>query len=153
LLVLALGGLAACGDDDDDAGSESDKTTTQADGQVSADDCTKLALRAQTSGPSVEGNDDPKASADFFQTFAETGPSEIRSDLLVVADAYKLIAQAYAEAGVESTDGTIPPDKALAVAQAFSELNGRIDQGKLQTASANITAWAREHCATTDTGA
>jgi hypothetical protein len=162
-LILVLGmalGAAACGDDDDDAGDDAASTTVAPNddngddgggGALSGSECAELAnipTQLATALSPTGSGDEVEAGVEYFERIATTGPEEIRADLRVVADVYSLIARVFSEVDVDFSTGSIPPEKATELAAKFSELQGQIDQPRLETASENIRTWAEENCDT-----
>jgi hypothetical protein len=158
-LVLGLAGTA-CGDDDDTSSGDTATTTDGGNGDDDdlsgglSDQCAEIAgvsagLAAALS--TAGGLGQVKEQGDLLTELGERGPSEIRADLGVLADAFKKIADAIEEAGIDPTASSVPPDQAAQAAQVFAQLAGEIDQERLQSASENIRGWMEENCGA-DTG-
>ena len=82
---------------------------------------------------------DIKKQAQLFQEFANKAPSDIRSDVQTIADAFTKIANS----GVTFKNGQVPNANDLTKLQAAVK---QIDQAKVRVASAHITAWVQKNC-------
>jgi hypothetical protein len=80
-----------------------------------------------------------KKEVEAWQTYTQSAeadaPSEIKGDVTVIAGFIKHLSDAYAKTGYD-------PLKAAAVVGPYIQQN----QGKLQTASDHIQAWAQANC-------
>ncbi len=171
ILVLALLGVlllaaAGCGGKSNNSASSNTPTTTAETTTAAAtttasttttssttSDLSKLAsgsncralldLGTKLSAAFSGSNGDLQKQAKLLQEFADKTPSDIRPDFEVLADAMNKIAKDLK--GVDLSAGKTPTPAQLAKLQ---KLSTEIDQTKLQTASAHITAWAQSHCKT-----
>ena len=157
--VAAIVGIAAgCGGDDDSGGGseplgltqEGGGTTDTAGGEggaipglASSGECRQLAELGAKLGEAISGTNqsDIESQVGFFQEFADQAPEEIRSDFQVLADAYSKIAEAVADANLQS--GEQPDPEAL---QKLQDATSSLDEERLAEASANVEKWVRENC-------
>ncbi|MGL6278464.1 MAG: hypothetical protein ACRC50_02775 [Gaiella sp.] len=171
-LVLGLGALAllgaGCGGDDGgDSAAPADTTaeqttdtteateTTETAGDAVTDvdlgaigglseECTELvAIGAKISQAVGTQGGDIDTSVDYFTELADAAPDEIKDDLEVFADQFAEFAKAVQ--GLDLSGGTTPSAEDV---QKLQEASAAFDDPKLQEASANIEAWAKENCET-----
>lgn len=154
--VVALGaGLTACGGDDDDSASAkvaatiSDKDAKAAARAAGVDEACVQGVQAYTAlagaaGSAFSGSAaNLDASVKAFQDYADKGPSDIRADLHVVADAYEAYVKAIASSGWSPSSGKPPTQEQAA---AISAAGGKISDAKVKTAGDNISAYFDTHC-------
>jgi hypothetical protein len=121
--------------------TESTNTGTTPDFATS-ENCKDLGESAQKFSNALTGAEgDAEKQAQLFQEFADQAPSEIRSDVQTIADAFTKIASALQ--GVNLQSGQAPSAEALAKLQ---QLSNEIDQAKVTRASENISAWVQKNC-------
>ena len=115
-------------------------TTSGTPSFASSGNCRDLATSAQKFSSALTGAaGDLKKQADIFQQFANQAPSDIRSDVKTIADAFSKLANA----GVTFKSGQVPNASDLAKLQAAVK---QINQAKVRTASAHIEAWVKKNC-------
>ncbi|MGH2795337.1 MAG: hypothetical protein ACRDKG_13655 [Actinomycetota bacterium] len=129
-LVLAIG-LAACGGDSTPTGSTNGNNTTQptTGGNVpnfSSSDCTAaaLAMAAAMSGSVANVTGSTETGIDALRRMAAGAPSEIKSDVELVANATAKFQQAMKDAGFDpSNPGSFQsnPEALQAIGAAASE--------------------------------
>jgi hypothetical protein len=116
------------------------QSTTAAPSFATSGNCKDLAESASKFSKALTGAEgDVKKQAQLFQEFANKAPSEIRSDVQTIADAFTKIANA----GVSFKAGQTPSADQLAKLQ--QALKG-INQAKVTQASQNIAAWTQKNC-------
>ena len=155
-VVVVLGtGLPACGGDDDDSASKgtvstiSDKDARAAARAAGVDESCVQGVQAYTALAGAAGSafsgtgGDIDKSIKAFQDYADKGPSAIRDDLHVVADAYEAYAKAVADSGWVPSSGKPPTQEQAAAISAGGE---KISDAKVKTASDHISAYFDEHC-------
>jgi len=109
---------------------------------ASSGNCKSFAdLGAAFSSALSGAGGDPQKEAQLFQQFVDQAPSDIKSDMQVIADAFSKIADALK--GVDLSGGKTPDPATLA---KLAALQGTLDQQKLATAEANISKWAANNC-------
>jgi cell fate (sporulation/competence/biofilm development) regulator YlbF (YheA/YmcA/DUF963 family) len=96
-------------------------------------------LGQATSGAS--GSEDVEEQVRLFEEFANQTPEDVRDDFRVLAEEYKKIAQALADAKLQS--GEQPDPEAL---QKLQEAFQSVDQKRLEEANTNIQKWTEENC-------
>lgn len=110
---------------------------------ASAKDCKELEELGKKFSSAFSGaanSQNLKQEAEVLKQFAEKTPSEVRADFRLVAAYMSKVADALG--GVKP--GQTPSAEALAKLQ---KLSTEIDQAKLTTASAHISAWVQKNCA------
>jgi hypothetical protein len=102
--------------------------------------CKDLAASAQKFSSALTGAaGDLKKQAQIFQDFADQAPSDIRSDVKTIADAFSKLANS----GVSLKPGQVPSGDQLAKLQAAIK---QIDTAKVRQAEVRIEAWVRKNC-------
>jgi len=89
------------------------------------------------------GGSDLEATSKAFKAFANEVPDAVKNDFQTMAAAFA----AYADAlkGVDLKSGKAPTAEQVA---KLTEATKALDQGKLKSASANISAWVKKNCST-----
>lgn len=148
---VALGfALAGCGGGGSKESAEPSTTTQQTQtvapttsgtpSFATSGNCRDLASSAQKFSAALTGAEgDIKKQAQIFQEFADKAPSDIRSDVKTIADAFTKLANA----GLTFKAGQTPSSDQLAKLQ---EAIKQIDTAKVQQASQRISAWVRKNC-------
>jgi hypothetical protein len=118
----------------------STKTTSGTPNFATSGNCKDLASSAQKFSAALTGAaGNLKKQAQLFQEFADKAPSDIRSDVKTIADAFSKLA----DAGVNFKTGQVPSSDQLAKLQAAVK---QIDQAKVTQASQRISAWVQKNC-------
>jgi hypothetical protein len=124
-----------------------DTTSSASGASASVSGCTNLAAlsskfaQALAASSNSAGNTDLEATAKAYKAFAEQVPEEIRGAFRTVADAFARYAEVFK--GLDLQSGKTPDAATLAkLAGAAKSLNN----AKLATANAQITAWAQKNC-------
>lgn len=151
-VVLATG-LAACGDDgddgpalaeverEDDGGSEDIGDL----GQLS-DECRVFAEAAIAFGTALGtgGGEELDDFADAMSAFAESGPSEIRGDLRVLAEGYRAYVEILGDIDVDFSDPNAFADPE--VQARFAEATEIFEDPRFAEAQANVDAFTEANC-------
>jgi hypothetical protein len=105
--------------------------------------CKDLAQKAQSAMTAAGAKGDVGAAAKALKAVADQAPSEIKGDVVTIADVLQKYADALKSAGY--TPGQVPSAaQATRIAAAAQSLQG--EQAKLTQAEQHITAWARKNC-------
>ena len=116
------------------------KTTSGTPNFATSGNCRDLASSAQKFSAALTGaSGDIKEQARIFQQFADKAPSDIRSDVKTIADAFSKIA----DSGVTLKTGQVPSSDQLAKLQAAIK---QINQAKVTQAEQRISAWVQKNC-------
>ena len=127
--------------------TSSSTDTTDTNGDVSLEGCTKLAelsvkfSQALGAASSGSGAPDLDATAKAYEEFADQVPEEIRDAFRTVAAAFSTYAEALKDIDVSS--GETPDPETLA---KFADAAKALDNAKLTAATAEIETWATKNC-------
>jgi hypothetical protein len=126
-----------------------ESTSTEASGfNFGSGDCRKLAQagRQISQAMSAAGTDKEKlqATKQLYQSFVDKAPSEIKTDLQVISDAYSKIVDAISKIDIKPGETPDP-----ATIQKLQDALASIDNAKVQQASQHLASWATDHCGTT----
>lgn len=118
---------------------------------LGSEECAELASVgtkfAEAMGASQGGSGDLEDTQRYFEELAEKAPEEIRDDFAVMAEAWTAIVEVYSDMGIELGE-TPTAEQIEKFSAAGEELAKKLDDGKFQEASTNISAWATENCTT-----
>ncbi len=156
VLLVGAVALVGCGDDDDGDTASTATTvestaTTSGNSNGNADDRARCAEAATAMAQAA--TDIPLAltgtsaslreSVDKFKAFADSGPSEIRSDLQTVAAGYDGFVKVLADAGYNPASGQAPSaDEAAKIQAAANSLAG----ADFQAAVGRVQAYFASNC-------
>jgi hypothetical protein len=113
-------------------------------GDLSADCLGFAGIGAKISeamGGANGGTADMSKTMELFDQLVASAPDEIKDDLQVIADGVGTLAEAMK--GIDLTSGATPSADDLAKMQ---KALASVDSAKLQAASQNVEAWAKDNC-------
>lgn len=147
--------LTACGGDDDDSASAgasatiSDKDVKAAARAAGVDEACVEGVRAYGALAGAAGAAFSPAAGDLdknvaaFQKYADSGPSDIRAELRIVADAYEAYVKAIVDSGWSPSSGKPPTQEQAAALSAAGE---KIDDDSVKAAGDKISKYFDEQC-------
>jgi hypothetical protein len=149
--------LVGCGSDDkDDAAATATTvagattaTTTATGGSVTQAKCVEAATamsQAATDIPLALSSGTTAGlagSVDAFKNFADSAPSEIRSDLKTIADGFSDFVKVLVDANISPASGQAPSAETSAKIQAAAE---KLSTSDFTAASTRVTAWFTDKC-------
>lgn len=171
LVVLALA-LLGCGGSDSDTDPPAATTTTSTDGgsgttttrqptdttdppngDVNLANCPELLKWSSEWGAAnqaaISGGSDPTGfefTADYFQSYADSAPGEIRDDMQLIATAFGDFSEALAELDIDFSDPSSLAGMTAADVEKLEEVFGMIDDDAIDQASTNIAEFFDREC-------
>lgn len=117
------------------------------DGAGNPFDCAGLAGSIEAGSGIGSGDSfDPDTIASSLRQYAQSGPPEIRDDLVILADAWATYLKVLTDAGIDLNDPTSFANLDQAQLAKYAEAAAAIDSAAVQQASANVEAFITAKC-------